>query len=505
MENKLYFRDFPCYDSASEKCRSRIGKNPYYDLELLSEPRMREEAKAFIEYQSRYLSLETMYKNRRFYNSICKFISEKRKGICSFQEMELDVWVKKFRGWMLKNGLKLTEESHNQSGNTSYGKAKMILYFENLLKYSRKDDTREETEKDIWELDKLGIEIQKNPIVNFKTLNFTKIYQSDIREELKKAVYLHLRSEAVASVLMELTAMRRLSGFLKERYPQIITCEELTREIFEEYLTFLKTEAPSTTHLHTDLNRLRTVLETIGKIYQYSQLDGMILTRDIPPTPKAEFRTYSDAEMRRINACITKQQVQIARIMLIHQMLGTRISDTLTLSTDCLYEKNGETIIRIKQMKTHVFEKPISKELAMLIQAAIDETRKKYGETKYIFVNEKDIARPMQYKTIRYKVVKMIQDEDLRDDNGIQFGFGSHMYRHYYGVKLTEMHLDDWTIAKLLGHSSVRNVQYYRKMSNQLLADETRAVRNMLSEMILENLDGWGEEYEQIRQDDSLK
>lgn len=56
------------------------------------------------------------------------------------------------------------------------------------------------------------------------------------------------------------------------------------------------------------------------------------------------------------------------------------------------------------------------------------------------------------------------------------------------------MHLDDWTIAKLLGHSSVRNVQYYRKMSNQLLADETRAVRNILSEMILENLDGWGEE-----------
>lgn len=36
-------------------------------------------------------------------------------------------------------------------------------------------------------------------------------------------------------------------------------------------------------------------------------------------------------------------------------------------------------------------------------------------------------------------------------------------------------------------------------------ADETRAVRNMLSEMILENLDGWGEEYEQIRQDDSLE
>lgn len=156
-------------------------------------------------------------------------------------------------------------------------------------------------------------------------------------------------------------------------------------------------------------------------------------------------------------------------------------------------------------MKTHPYEKIVSKELAMLIQAAIQYTRERHGDTKYIFVNEKNLKRPMQYTTIQYMISKMIRDEDLRDDNGNLFGFNSHMYRHYYGAKLTEMHLDDWTIARLLGHSSIRNVRYYRKMSNQLLADETRAVRNMLSEMILENLDGWGEEYEQIRQDDSLK
>ena len=58
-------------------------------------------------------------------------------------------------------------------------------------------------------------------------------------------------------------------------------------------------------------------------------------------------------------------------------------------------------------------------------------------------------------------------------------------------MKLTEMHLDDWTIAKLLGTSSVRNVKYYRKMSNQLLADETRKARQRLSAVILDNLDGW--------------
>lgn len=76
------------------------------------------------------------------------------------------------------------------------------------------------------------------------------------------------------------------------------------------------------------------------------------------------------------------------------------------------------------------------------------------------------------------------------------------MFRHYYGVKLTEMHLDDWTIAKLLGHKDIRSVRYYRRMSNQTMADETREARKRMSDIIMENLEGWGEEYEKIRQDD---
>ena len=110
----------------------------------------------------------------------------------------------------------------------------------------------------------------------------------------------------------------------------------------------------------------------------------------------------------------------------------------------------------------------------------------------------------MTYSLIQGRITTAIYRENLRDDNGNYFTFGTHMYRHVYGVKLVEMHLDDWTIARLLGHSSLRNVRYYRKMSNQILADETRAVRNKLSQIILDNLDGWGEEYEQIRHDDSL-
>lgn len=111
----------------------------------------------------------------------------------------------------------------------------------------------------------------------------------------------------------------------------------------------------------------------------------------------------------------------------------------------------------------------------------------------------------MQYNMVQTRVTEMIYKEDLRDDNGDLFGFNTHMYRHYYGEKLAEMHLDDWTIAKMLGHSSVRNVKYYRKLSDQILADDTRRGRKKISDLILSCLDGWEDEYEQVRQNGSLQ
>ena len=97
---------------------------------------------------------------------------------------------------------------------------------------------------------------------------------------------------------------------------------------------------------------LRRQLETIGKIYSYENLGHLFINTDTPPETKAEFRVYSDAEMKRLNAEITRMDVQIARCLLIQQMLGTRISDTLTLRTNCLTEEKGQYMVEIYQVKT---------------------------------------------------------------------------------------------------------------------------------------------------------
>jgi len=483
-----------------------VGKNPYYDLELLPSQTMREEMTEFLKARSNEVLLTTIYKEKQFYSQICSFIQKRAKQVKSFRDRKEETWLRQLKGWLLEENIPLTYEYQSVYGNEGAAQSKIISYLKRILEFEEKAaDNRPEQEQDIWKLEKLDIPIRENPVKNVKTINFTGIQQKGIREELKKGIYLNLQGEAITCIQKEMIAMRRLANYLAEKKKEVQSCRDISREVLEEYLIHIKTENTSTKNFHADLNRLRSVLDSIGKICDYPNMDGLFLNRDIPPIRQAEFKSYSDEELKRLNASIVKMDEQLARAMIIHQMLGTRISDTLTLETDCLYEVGDEIIIKIRQMKTKTYQKPISKELAMLIQKAMDYTREWYGQTKYLFVNDENPDKPLQYGTIQNKVITMIHKENLRDDNGRLFGFGSHMYRHYYGVKLTEMHLDDFTIAKLLGHSSVRNVKYYRKMSNQVLADETREVRQLLSEIILQNLDGWEPEYEQIRQNACFK
>ena len=499
MENDIiYFSDFPNLQETGT--RKDNGK---FDLTLLPTQELKEEFRGYIMYRCKNGTFRALIQDRTAYSHIAKFLNSRiNRRIKSLGDRNPEKWISLLKGWMLEQGITIVKEKKSVYGTVSYGEAVTILYFRNVLKFLGPEDLRDEIEKDVWELKNLDIKIRSNPIYNVKTLDFRKIYQPDIREECKKAVYMNLQYEAIGTVQGELTIMRIFSEYLQKEYSKIKSCSEIDREVLEEFLIHLSTKDTSHSANSSYVISLRRQLETIGKIYSYERLEHLFINTDIPPEVNAEFRVYSDDEMKRLNAEITQMDVQIARCLLIHQMLGTRISDTLTLRPDCLTRENGQDMIEIYQVKTKRYKKPISQELAKLLQSSIEYTQEKFGDTEYIFVNEKEPDRPMQYMAIKTKVMSMIQEKQLKDDHGELFGFGTHMFRHYYGVKLTEMHLDDWTIARLLGHKRLNNVQHYRKMSNQRMADETREVRQRMSDIIYMSLARWGEEYEQIRQDD---
>ncbi len=259
-----------------------------------------------------------------------------------------DFWIKQLKMWMIQNGRALTKHKVTNIQTESVEKAALIRYFESLLEFTLDRSETNELAKDIWHLERLPLILRTNPIVNHKTLNFRGIRQPDIREEVKKAIYHHLKTEALGSIKRELSAMNKFSKYLDEKHSKISTCEEIDREIIEQFLINIKVESNGGNGIRDDLLKLRNVLETIGKIYDFPHLTKLFLKSDFPPERKAEFKSYSDSELKRLNAQIVKMEEQIARAMIIHQMLGTRISEsTLTLRKDCLYKKELNLIKQI--------------------------------------------------------------------------------------------------------------------------------------------------------------
>ncbi len=55
------------------------------------------------------------------------------------------------------------------------------------------------------------------------------------------------------------------------------------------------------------------------------------------------------------------------------------------------------------------------------------------------------------------------------------------------------MHVEDETIAQILGHSGTGAVKYYRKFGNKAMAEETKTVRESMDEVLSQLMQGWRE------------
>lgn len=70
----------------------------------------------------------------------------------------------------------------------------------------------------------------------------------------------------------------------------------------------------------------------------------------VPRNAEVLYKAYSDEELLRLNAAITEMNGQVTRVLTLHQLLGTRISDTLTSLELCLSKKGGKDLITIRQV-----------------------------------------------------------------------------------------------------------------------------------------------------------
>lgn len=335
-----------------------------------------------------------------------------------------------------------------------------------------------ETDRDIWRLDHLGFEVRQNPVHLAKTISFTGIPQKEIREQVKRAIRVDIHTLSVGTVKGRLTAVNHFSKYLDERHPLIRSLTDLNRDIWEEYLIYVNTEAIGRKSFRKELSSLKCLLQTVSLCEEAPQLENLFFRGDIPRRRICTYQAYSDKDLQILSELLHALPEQNARALLLHQILGNRISETLSLKRDCLTRIDGKAKVRIFMHKPgRTIYKPANDTVIKLIEKSIDYSNKHYGKSEYIFVNAKDPEMPMSYRSFRHHLQKQIRLLDLRDENGVPFTAKTHIYRNTMGQKLTSMHVPDRVIAMLLGHNGTSCLQYYRAFNCKVLADETREFR----------------------------
>ena len=383
LENKIHIYELDCYKNATEeqKKKMRVRKERYFDLEGLPSEAVRKLLEDFVWERGKELAPSSLASEILYFNNIRHFLI--KKNIKTLRYEDENKIILQLKSWMMEQGYALTSKKYRSVYEIVATETPGIIkHMKKILRYSQKDGGCLEQERDVWELDKFEFPLRSNPIKNVKTINFKGISQITIRKEVKTVIFMHLKYMAIGSIMAEVVATKRFCRYLALRYPKIISLLDLTRDIMESYLIYLQTEAKERKNYRSDLYGLRRVIEDVGNHYDRQDIKNLFISTDFPSTPRYLFKFYSDETIKKLNENIFQMDEQIARALILHQLLGTRISDTLTLKTDCLSIRENRYFIRIEQVKSITFEKAISDEIAQLIIKSIDYTEEHYGKTK---------------------------------------------------------------------------------------------------------------------------
>lgn len=496
MKNRIYVKDLFCFENASkaERKNKLISPDQYFDLDKLPCQSLKDEMGEYILHRGEVLKLGSIRAEFWPYNTMCRFIKDRFPKLVSFRDESLEHMEHQLRIWLVKKGYSVTSTRYRkQFGKEEVKASPIILYLRRVFAYFEPECDLPEEERDVWRIKYLPFPVRNLPSNPLRSINFTVIPQTGIREQTKKAALIGLSYQAARTVSQQVAAMKRFSQYISRKYEKIQELTQINRDVLEDYLIYLNTEVDNKKSFRSELFSLKSILEQVGLLEENRMLCNLFLADDIHKGgERPVYKDYADDELVRLNAAIVQMDAQVARVLIIDQMLMNRISETLMLEQDCIIHRDGHTMIKIFMIKPmRITYKPANDDVVNLIQKAIEYTNDKYGKRKYVFVSEDNPDEPMRYAKIQYQLMCMVQENNLRDNRGELFGVGTHTFRNSAGRRLTEMHVDDMTIAKLLGHADTNTVRHYRKFGNEALANETRAMRNSMDDILEDITKEW--------------
>ena len=349
----------------------------------------------------------------------------------------------------------------------------------------------------------------------------------EVRKLLEDFVWERGKKLAPSSLASEILYFNNIRNFLIEKNIKILRYEDENKIILQLKSWMMEKGYALTSKKYRSVYEIVAtetpgIIKHMKKILRYSQKDGGCLEqeRDVWELDKFEFPLRSNPikNVKTINfkgisqITIRKEVKTVIFMHLKYMAIGSIMAEMVATKRFCRYlALRYPKIISLLDLTRDIMESYLiylqteAKERKNYrsdlygLRRVIEDVGNHYDrqDIKNLFISTDFPSTPRYlfkfysdetikklneniFQMLQHRVMQMIRKNDIRDENGELLNFGTHTFRHCYGKKLTEMHIDDWMIARLLGHKTLQSVHHYRKIGNKIMADETRAVREKI-------------------------
>lgn len=336
-------------------------------------------------------------------------------------------------------------------------------------------DERPEYEKDTWDVRKLGIPVNIAVHKPIYEVSFSKIKQEWFKALAKDFVFFILPIRAMGTITQYMVVFRHLSSFLDSKYPEMTSFQAFDRVVAEGFLRYLGKRGYSANWFNTCISCIRTFFQMELMRGKDVPINDVFIDTDYQKKVIGEPEFFTDFELRQINAHLDDVPPQIARMTIVMEECGLRLSDLCSLTIHingrpCLVEtSNGDYTLTyyMPKVKRNV-SIPISIVAALTIKSAIEESQRDVGQdAKYVFSKTAD--RPFSTDNYRRAMQAMAAKNELVTDDGAFLKIRGHTFRGTVATDLVNAGLQITLVKDLLGQKTLGVLKHYVKIHNETM------------------------------------
>ena len=333
-----------------------------------------------------------------------------------------------------------------------------------------------EYDKDVWDVRKLGIHVDIAAHKPIFRVDFSGISQPWFKELAKDYIYFILPTHSVSTATQDMVVFRHLSEFLRSNYPLMRSFTEFDRSVAEGFLRFVGARGYSANWHNECISAVKTFFTVELMRKKDVPKNNVFLDSDYHKKTTGAPDYFTDYELKQINEHLNDVSPIIARMTIILEECGMRLSDLCSskITIDgrpCLVENSdGEYSFTYYMPKTKRNNTiPISTLAALTIKSAIAETKTKFGASA-VFIFSKSLERSVSTDNYRRAMQAMAHKNNLETDSGEPLIIKGHSFRGTVATEYVNNGLDMTLIKDLLGQKTIGVLKHYAEIHSSTMA-----------------------------------